>query len=254
MAVDKTSGVPAYRQVANDIRSKIDSGEYRPGDQLPSERELVSAYEVSRPTIRDAVGLLRTEGVVVAEHGRGVFVKARAAVRRLARTRLSKAARQADQGAFLGDAAASGFTPSTEVRIRFEPADARTAEILGIEPGTEVCVRDRVMSADGVAVQVSVSRLPRTVTRGTPIEDTDTGPGGTYARLEDLGHELAPFVETVRARMPTPDEASTLQLGEATPVLHVTRVARNTDHVALEVNDMILAADRYELAYEIPST
>ena len=53
--------------------------------------------------------------------------------------------------------------------------------------------------------------------------------------------------------MPTPEEASTLQLAEGVPVLHVTRIARNTDGVALEVNDMILAGDRYELDYQIPA-
>jgi GntR family transcriptional regulator len=221
------------------------SGE-RPGD-------LVGTYGVSRPTIRDAVGLLRTEGVVVAEHGRGIFVKPPTKVQRLSRTRLSKAARQENKGAFLGDAAAGGFTPSTTVKIRFEPADERTAELLGIEPGTEVCVRDRVMRADGLAVQIAVSRLPRQHTRGTPIEETDTGPGGTYARLEEAGHEFAPFEEVVRTRMPTPEEASALQLLEGVPVLHVTRIARTTDGTALEVNDMVLAGDRYELSYQIPA-
>jgi GntR family transcriptional regulator len=253
MVIDKTSGVPAYRQVARDIREKIQSGEYHAGDQLPSERDLVDSYGVSRPTIRDAVGLLRAEGVLVAEHGRGVFVKPPAKVQRLSRSRLSKKARQQNKGAFLGDAAAGGFTPSTTVRIRFEGADERTAELLGIEPGEEVCVRDRVMRADGLAVQIAVSRLPRKFTRGTAIEETNTGPGGAYARLEEAGHVFAPFEEIVRARMPAPEEAGTLQLPEGVPVLHVTRIARNTKGVALEVNDMVLAGDRYELGYEIPA-
>jgi GntR family transcriptional regulator len=253
MVIDKTSGVPAYRQVAGDIRKKIVAGEYHPGDQLPSERELVESYGVSRPTIRDAVGLLRAEGVLVAEHGRGVFVKPPATVQRLSRSRLSKKARQENKGAFLGDAAAGGFVPSTTVKIRFDPADDRTAALLGIEPGEEVTVRDRVMRADRLAVQIAVSRLPRKFTRGTAMEKTDTGPGGAYARLEEAGHTFAPFEETVRARMPTPEETATLQLAEGVPVLHVTRVARNTDGIALEVNDMVLAGDRYELGYEIPA-
>ncbi|QUQ70590.1 GntR family transcriptional regulator [Kutzneria sp. CA-103260] len=253
MVIDKRSGVPAYRQIAADIRERINSGEYAPGAQLPSEQDLTATYDVSRPTIRDAVGLLRAEGVVYAQHGRGVFVTPPRTVQRLSRSRLSKAARQENKGAFLGDAAAGGFTPSTTVKIRFESADERTAELLGIDPGTEVTVRDRVMRADGLAVQLAVSRLPRQFTRGTLIEETNTGPGGAYARLEDAGHEFAPFEEIVRARMPSPEEASTLQLAEGVPVLHVTRIARNTDGVALEVNDMILAADRYELGYEIPA-
>lgn len=248
--VDRTSGVPAFRQVAADLREKITKGHYAAGDQLPSERELVDVYDVSRPTIRDAVNMLRSEGLVTSEHGRGVFVRPPASIQRIARARLSRAARERNQGAFLADAAARGFTPSTSVKVRFEQADARTAMHLNIDEGAEITVRDRVMRADGLVVQLAVSRLPRELTRGTVIEDVDTGPGGAYARLEEAGHTLEFFAEHVGARMPTPQEASLLQLGDGVPVVTVTRVAYGADGKPLEMNDMVLAADRYELSYE----
>jgi GntR family transcriptional regulator len=56
--VDRRSGVPAFRQVAADLREKISADQYAPGERLPSERELVDTYGVSRPTIRDAVNVL----------------------------------------------------------------------------------------------------------------------------------------------------------------------------------------------------
>jgi GntR family transcriptional regulator len=86
------------------------------------------------------------------------------------------------------------------------------AEALGVTPGTAVLVRDRVMSADGVVVQLATSRLPRDVTQGTPIEDDNPGPGGIYARLEEAGVKLDHFRESVATRMPTRDENSRLQL------------------------------------------
>lgn len=248
--VDRRSGVPAFRQVAADLREKITAGVFAPGARLPSERELVEAYEVSRPTIREAVDVLRSEGMVVSEHGRGVFVRPPANITRLARSRLSRAARERDQAAFIADAATRGFTPSTSVKISFEPADARVASLLGIEPGDEVTVRDRVMRADGLVVQLAVSRLPRQFTRGTSIEEVDTGPGGAYARLEEAGNSIGSFVEHVGARMPTPQETSLLQLPSGVPILTVTRVAVGEDGVQLEMNDMVLASDRYELTYE----
>lgn len=176
-----------------------------PGEQLPSERDLVDVYGVSRPTVRDAVNLLRAEGLVTSEHGRGVFVRPPASIRRIARSRLSREARERDRGAFLADAAAQGFTPSTSVKIRFEQADDRVAGYLAVEPGTEVTVRDRVMRADGLVVQLAVSRLPRELTSGTAIEQVDTGSGGTYARLEEGGHRLASFTDTsaLACRRPT---------------------------------------------------
>jgi GntR family transcriptional regulator len=248
--VDRRSGVPAFRQVAADLREKIASGRLSPGEQLPSERELVDTYGVSRPTVRDAVNLLRAEGLVTSEHGRGVFVRPPAGIRRIARSRLAREARERNRGAFLADAAAQGFTPSTSVKVRFEEADDRVAGYLAVEPGSAVTVRDRVMRADGLVVQLAVSRLPRELTRDTTIEQVDTGPGGTYARLEEAGHALASFVEHVGARMPTPDEASLLQLADGVPVVTVTRVAYRADGTPVEMNDMTLAADRYQLSYE----
>ena len=66
----------------------------------------------------------------------------------------------------------------------------------------------------------------------------------------EAGHRLASFVEHVGARMPTPDEASLLQLAEGVPVVTVTRVAYREDGRPVEMNDMVLAADRYQLSYE----
>lgn len=250
--VDRTTGMPAYRQVAAGIREKIASGEYEPGARLPSERELVDAYGVSRPTIREAIGLLRSEGSVTVEHGRGVFVKPPRQVERLSRSRLRKSARDANRSAFFGDALAGGWTPSVSVRVRFEPADAEAARCLQIEEGDEVCVRDRVMRANGLPIQLATSRLPRRITLGTVIEDVDTGPGGTYARLEDAGFPLAArFPEVVSTRMPTPEEASMLQLAEGIPLLVVRRIALTEDGTPLEVNVMLLAGDKYELGYEV---
>jgi GntR family transcriptional regulator len=248
--MDPTSGMPAFRQVAAELRGKIAAGEFGHGGRLPSERELVETYRVSRPTIREAVNLLRAEGLVVVEHGRGVFVRSAVDVhRRDAVSRLSRTARAAGQGAFLADAAAEGFTPSTSVEVRFEQADDRVAGILRVSPGEEVTVRDRILYADGIAVQLSVSRLSRYATRGTAIEEPDAGPGGTYARLEDAGDRIGRFTETVGARMPTPAEASRLRITPGVPVLTVTRVAHRQDGFPLEMNDIVLPADRYETTY-----
>jgi GntR family transcriptional regulator len=251
--VDRTSGLPAYRQVADDLRRKIASGEFAPGARLPSERELVDLFRVSRPTIRQAIGILRVEGLVLAEHGRGLFVRSTPALRRLTRSRLSRRERGESRGTFLTDAHVNRFTPRVEVTVRVEDADARTAGLLGIASGDAVTVRERVMFADDVPVQLAVSRLPRDVTRGTAVEEDDTGPGGIYARLEEGGHPLDHFTELVTARLPSSDEATALHLNPGTSVLAVTRVALTATGRAVEVNDMVLPGDRYELMYEIPA-
>lgn len=251
--IDRVSGVPAYRQVATDLRGKISDGTYPAGSKLPSERTLIGAYSVSRITIREAIGLLRSEGLVVAEHGRGVFVRATESVVRLSRGRLSKAARDANQAYFLGDAAQNAFTPTVQVTIRFEEASPEHAAVLDVPPGTELLVRERLMLANGQPVQLATSRLPRELTRDTQAEDMDTGPGGIYSRLEDAGHKPDRYTELVKTRMPTRLETSALQLGSGVPVLVVQRIAYDTNDRPVEVNDMTLTGDRYELLYEIPA-
>lgn len=251
--IDRVSGVPAYRQVAADLRDKISDGTYPAGSKLPSEAALIETYGVSRITIREAIGLLRSEGLVVAEHGRGVFVRPAATVNRLSRSRLSKAARDANAGYFLADAKQNAFTPTVVTTIRTEPASADHAEVLKVEPGTELLVRDRVMSADDIPVQLAVSRLPRRLTEGTAIEEQDTGPGGIYARLEDAGHALGYFRELVGVKRPTRAQVQALQLGEGVPLLSLRRIAYSPDGTPLEVNDILMVGDRYELEYEIPA-
>lgn len=249
--IDRTSGLPTYRQVADQLRALVRGGEYGPGDQLPSERELSNRYSTSRVTIRQAIAELRAEGLIVAEHGRGLFVRRTPTVHRLGRSRLSASEREAGRGTFTSDAIAQQFTPRVEVEIKIEPADARTAELLRLETDATVLVRDRLMFADDQPVQIARSCLPFALVKGTAITEENTGPGGIYARLADIGHSPTHFVEYIASRMPIPEEASALQLMDGTPVLLITRVAYDKNSTPVEVNNMVLAADRYELSYEI---
>jgi len=109
------------------------------------------------------------------------------------------------------------------------------------------------MLADGQSLKLAVSYLPHELVKGTRIEQPDTGPGGTYARLEEMGHRLARFEERVTARMPSPDEARSLDLRPGTPVILVARTAYATGNRPVEICDTVMAADRYELVYDIPA-
>jgi DNA-binding GntR family transcriptional regulator len=74
-AIDRASYEPAYAQLVNILRQNVGTGVLRPGDQLPSESQLCDRYGVSPMTVRRAINLLVDQGVVVAEQGRGTFVK-----------------------------------------------------------------------------------------------------------------------------------------------------------------------------------
>ncbi|MEU6265752.1 GntR family transcriptional regulator [Saccharopolyspora shandongensis] len=241
------SAAAKYQEIAATLRSQIDRGELSVGDQLPTEQALQDRFDASRTTVRQALKELRDAGLVQMRHGVGVFVAPPKVVRRLdSRERLSKARREANKAAFLAEAAAQGFAPSSSVRVWFEPAQDY-AELLGVEEGSELCLRDRVMSADDQPVMLAVSRLPREITRGTALEEVETGPGGVFARLEEQGYEITGHEEIVSARMPDANERQKLGLGSG-PVLTVRRRTWSGDRV-VEVNDMVMSGESYELRY-----
>lgn len=254
MADDETptpSGKTTAKEIAKVVRAEIQR-DYRPGQQLPSANDIGRRFSVTMQTAQAMYAILKKEGLVSAIPRKGFYVRIPPTVRRLARNRLAKESRHRGRGWFLGDAAVSGFIPTIHVTITREPADQRTADALDIDAGVEVVVRHRVMSADGVPVQVATSRFPAALAGGTRVEEVDTGKTGVWGVLADLGHEVVtPALEHVRTRMPTPDERKLLQLDEGVPVLDVTRVAYDADGMPLEINDMVLAGDRHELVYEI---
>jgi DNA-binding GntR family transcriptional regulator len=73
--IDRTSYEPAYAQLVGILRRKIAAGIFRPGDRLPSEAQLCERYGVSPMTVRRVVNILVDQGVVIAEQGRGTFVR-----------------------------------------------------------------------------------------------------------------------------------------------------------------------------------
>ncbi|MCZ2526008.1 GntR family transcriptional regulator [Streptomyces sp. NPDC059506] len=252
-ALDPTSDRAVFRQIADQLREAIDKGRFKEGDKLPSESELVEHYGVSRMTVRNSLSLLQTEGLVVSEHGRGVYVRPRPPVRRLASDRFARRHREQGKSAFIVEADAAGSRPEVDsLEVREERPTQDIAARLGSP--RRVLARRRRYLLDNRPVEFAVSYLPLDIARGTPIAEPNPGPGGIYARLEELGHRLDHFDEEIRARMPSPDEIKTLRLAAGVPVIHLIRTAHDTTGRAVEVCDTVMAADAYVLAYQLPAT
>ncbi|MPZ89175.1 MAG: UTRA domain-containing protein, partial [Nitriliruptorales bacterium] len=230
------------------------SGDLPPGAKLPSERELTERYGTTNKTVREALAVLRAEGRIESQRGVGVFVRHRPPIRRLAHDRFLRSHREAGKAAYTAELEAEKRTPKVEVlSVEPEPAPAPIANLLQIAEGEKVLARRRRYFADGEPMETAVSYVPLDIARGTEIEKENTGPGGIYARLEELGHRLHHFTEEIQARMPRPDEARLLSLGPGIPVFHLIRTAYDETGRPVEVCDTIMAADRYTLTYELPA-
>lgn len=252
-AIDRSEDAAPFRQIAAQLREAIRRADLSPGDQLPSESQLIEHFGVARMTVRQAISELRAEGLVVAEHGRGVFVRSRPPVRRLAADRFARRHRDAGRAAFLAEAEGLGRPEVDQIEIREGQPPERVRELLGLTRRNRVAMRSRRYLLDGHPVELATSYVPATIARGTKITEIDTGPGGIYARLEELGHTLSEFIEEVSVRMPTPEERRRLHLGPGVPVMTVLRSAYTIDGRAVEVCDTVKAGPSYVLEYRVPA-
>jgi GntR family transcriptional regulator len=240
---------PKYRRIAAELRDAIDAGDYVAGDRLPGENDLMARYGIARMTARQALGVLLQEGIAVARKGAGVFVRdftpvVRQAVRRLAQERWG-------QGSSIWSADIDGRDLDVTTQVSETPAPDPIAQLLEVEPAETVCVRERRFVLDGKPVMLSTSFLPASIVRDSAITQEDTGPGGTYARLAELGHAPAHFREDVRARMPKPKESDAFELPSGTPVIEIVRTAYTAEGRPVEINQMTLDASAYVLRYDI---
>lgn len=143
-------GVALWRQIADAIRLDIVGGKLANGDRLPTEALLAERFSANRHTVRRALAVLAEEGVVMAEQGRGTFVRS---IKRLSypigkRTRFREGLK--------GQAAT---LTSTSISDRIENASTQVAEALGLKPGAKVVRTEGMSLADGVPISRSTTWL-----------------------------------------------------------------------------------------------
>jgi GntR family transcriptional regulator len=248
---------PGYRQIADLIRAAIERGEYARGSRLPTETELAAAYGVTNPTINSAVGILRAEGLVRVERGRGTVVREIPEIHRVAAARYAKAARERDgaRGPFDGEIRALGMEPRSETTVEVVTPPAAVAEALQLPPGQPNAIRRaRRMFADNYPVQYAPSYIPLEIAQGTAIAEVDSGPGGIISRFAELGHAQVRVTEAVRSRRPTEEEQEFLRLDPDQFVTEIWHVGWTAEDRPVEVCVHAVPAYLWVLEYELPVT
>ncbi|UGQ10025.1 GntR family transcriptional regulator [Yinghuangia sp. ASG 101] len=253
MSIDPTDPRSPSRQIADELRAQIVSGALEPGAALPSESVLVETYGTSPTTARQAVRLLKEEGLVVSERGRGVFVRKHPPTIHMGSHRFSRKTRAEGKAAFEAEIEAQGRRWGQEIlELADVPAPKWVAEWFGIEPETTVFVRRRRNWVDDDPTQIADSYYRLETVADTAIRTEDTGPGGSYARLEEKGLRLERFREEISIRMPSPDETKSLRLPPGIPVAELRRIAFTSDG-PVEVLTSVVAGDRHVFCYEFPA-
>ncbi len=192
-------------------------------------------YGVARMTARQALGVLQEEGLVVARKGAGVFVRASSVVPRIVRANPARSS--------VWRSASSPWDKETG-------SEALVIDRLSVTMDSADVVRSRRYLVGVRPVMLAVSRIPVALAAGTPIAEADTGPGGIYARLADVGHAPVRFNESVTGRLATGVERQELNLRSSAVVLEVRRLAFDVDELVVEVSDLVMDANAFTLSYD----
>ncbi len=253
MASQITDERSIQTRMADDLRARIETGQYKAGDQLPTYEELRQTYLCSTGVARKAIDILRQQGLVVSKQGKGVYVRTRTQPKRHGIERYARSRWQKGTAIHDAEAGSQGLSVKQLYRELGElPAPHVVAEAFGIGDGESVWVRKRTTVVDGRPHQLADSYYPLDLALGTRLTQEDSGPGGGFARLDEAGDPLAEISEEWSARMPTTPESVSLQLPPGTPVFDLTRIAYDTKGRAVEVMLAVIAADTVSMTYRFP--
>jgi GntR family transcriptional regulator len=234
--IDNAQALPLYHQVAGILRQRIEDGIYPVGGKLLSEDELATEFEVSRATIRQAVGELVIEGLVVRKQGRGTYVEARD----------PSVLQQRFRGS-LGDLINESARAKTRnVDVAHDvPIPVHIAEALQLDGPTGTIVkRTRIM--DGQPFALTITYLPSDL--GKAITPAGLRKKALMEMLMDSGIGLSSASQSIRAQLADLDVCSQIDVELGAAVLFVERIVHDMAGRPVEYVRSWYRGDRYEYA------
>lgn len=256
MTVNPGDPTPAYAQIANYLRSQIQRGLLRDGDQLPSQRDLVEETGSAAGTVQRAIGQLESEGLVVKIQGRGTYVRHPRRMIRDGSGRHLPDKRPPATGPLESEAASQGFTREQRVLAAGRMgAPAAVAERFGVPDGDVLFGREItiLLNPGNQPIQTVASYFRPALADDPVLQLPREVPGGTHEYLRrQLGIPISYAVEDSVARMPTPQEFMDLRLVPGTPVVEMIRTIYTQTDEPVEVSVFVFAADRHEFRYRVP--
>jgi GntR family transcriptional regulator len=242
-------------EIAAELRNRIQQGELEPGDRLPTMNDLANQHGVARQTARQALNLLKSEGLVEYLGGRaGTVVRERVA-NRITRARGME---RDELGYYSGKNVQHWrLVPGTSTVPATSPVPPEIAELLGVEAGSPVLVRRRLNGDPDVPQhrQLTDSWLHPEVVAALPVLAGKTGLGGIYDRIEEWAQQPIEWEELITTCMPSPAEATALLLPPGVPLLRVFRIStvtRGDRSYVAEVNDIRMSGELFTVRYPLP--
>lgn len=229
--LDRSSPVPLYFQVAEQLERAVVDGVLSPGDRISNEVDLAAGLRLSRPTLRQAIQVLVDKGLVVRRRGVGTQVVSNRILRPVELTSLHD------------DLVRAGQQPHTEVlgcEVVEAPEDV--AHALGVAAGSPVWSLERLRSVGAEPLALLANHLPADV---VDLRAADLETEGLYARLRRAGVRLRVANQRIGARRADAREARLLHERRGAPLLTMQRAAYDDAGSAVEYGDHTYRPERY---------
>jgi GntR family transcriptional regulator len=232
---------PLYQQIKALITQSLQSGEWKPGELIPSEIELAGRFKVSQGTVRKAIDELAAENLVVRRQGKGTFVathhEARAQFRFLR---------------LMPDAGEPHSADNHILDVKRLRAPAEVARLLDIKPGDSVIFIKRVQSFDGAQTIVEELWLPGLIFKGLTAERLVEYKGPMYGLFEmEFGTRMIRATEKIRAVGADESTAQLLKIVPGAPLLSVERVSFTYGDKPVEVRRGLYSTDHHHYQNEL---
>jgi len=241
-----------YQQIADDLRARIERGEYPRGSRLPTEKELMDHYDASRNTIRDAVRLCVNLGLVQPQAGRGTFVTEEINPLVITLTRGGPSV-GGETAQYLSEVRPTQHDARSSLP-RVEVREASVAPELRLGERATVVSRHQERYLDGRPWSLQTTFYPMDlVTRGASrlLGPDNIEPGAVSYLYEALGIEETGWRDRVIVRVPDPAEATFFQLADdgRVAIMEIRRTAFQASGVPVRLTVTTCPADRNELLF-----
>lgn len=234
----RQDALPLYLQIADELRRNIEEAVFNVGDQLPTELELSKRFGVHRHTLRRAVDVLRQEGIVDVERGRGTFVVAPIALPIGKRVRFNEALK------------AQSLSPTWQVlRIVNINADPKLAKRLEIELGSSVILFERLYLVDDLPIDISSSHFPGQRFPGL-MAHCETYHSVSKMLLNEYDCDHLRRSTRISARVARPRDARLLKMPANSPILLSESINVDQTGTVIEYGVTRFRGDRMELVME----
>jgi GntR family transcriptional regulator len=226
---------PLYAQIKDALRERILDGTYAPHSQMPSEHELCAAFDVSRITVRQALGDLQKEGLVFKRHGKGTFVAKPKAFQNV--TSL--------QG-FAEAMTSMGHEIVNQLRsFRVVEADRHIAAQLQLQEGAPVVEIHRIRLLNREPVSLEITWVPEAF--GQRLANADLATRDIFLILEnDCGVPLGHAELAIDAILANDDIADALRVEENSAVLRIERLTHDASGAPIDYEYLYFRGDAFQ--------